>query len=585
MGPARHFISPVYHVPTHEIAPGKIAAEIKLFRRAMNESRDEIKNLREKLKLKVDDPAEQILISHQMLLQDRELIREITMAIKSERMNAAHAVRRIFQAKAHYLDSLSNELFRARAADIIDVKRRVLRRLLIKEAGQQQQLPKGSVLLAAEITPSDTALMDPAQVIAFATERGTLVSHVTIMARSRGVPAVIGLHGALKRITENVQVIVDGDMGLVIVAPNRKDIARYKEASKREVFINELLLERDALPAETIDGKLISVRANIGGPEDASSASQSGAEGIGLFRSEFFFMEKTGFPDEITQFKSYEKVLDSFAGSPITIRTLDLGGDKTEALMGDLHEDNPFLGLRGIRFCLEHEDIFLTQLRAILRASVLGDVRILLPMISNLEELRASKDLIATASGQLRAEGIALPESVPVGVMIEVPSAVIMSDQLAAEADFFSIGSNDLIQYTLAVDRGNERIARLYDFLNPAVLRVINQTVISAHQAGIRVGSCGEMSGEMLGLLLLIGMGVDEISVVPSLVKRIKALLTLIHLSEMQKLAQRCLTAGCVAEVRDIIREDLGFQDQFHFEELEGRFLCQWNPDISQKPR
>jgi len=584
MGPARLFVSQEYHVPTHGVAPDKLAAEIKRFRQAMSQSRDELVNLRAKLKLKADDPADQILASHQMILQDRELIREIVMAIKSEQMNAAHAVRRIFQAKAHYLESLSNELFRARAADIIDVKRRVIRHILSKETGPQFQIPQGSILVASEITPSDTALMDPTHVVAFVTERGTLVSHVTIMARSRGVPAVIGLHADIKRIDDNVPVIVDGDMGTVIVAPNRKDIARYKESSKRENFINRLLVDHDNRPIEMLDGKSVSVRANIGGPEDSQSASLSGAEGIGLFRSEFFFMGKIGFPDEMTQAKSYEDVIGTFPDAPVTIRTLDLGGDKTEALMGDLHEDNPFLGLRGIRFCLEHKDIFITQLRAILRASVLGNVRILLPMISSLEELRNSRELVRQTEKQLASEGVELGEPVPVGVMIEVPSAVFMSDQLALEADFFSIGSNDLIQYTLAVDRGNERIAPLYDFLNPAVLRAIRQTVVNAHEAGIEVGSCGEMSGEMLGLLLLIGMGVDEISVVPSLVKRVKALLTFVSAADLETLANRCLAAGCVDEVRQIIQDDLGRQNQFSFEYHNNRFVCQWHPDLDAEP-
>jgi phosphoenolpyruvate-protein phosphotransferase (PTS system enzyme I) len=582
-GPACQLVSLEYNVPTSRIPPKQVASEIRKFRRALSDSRDEIRSLRDNLKMKSGDPGDLILVSHQMILSDRELMREIAMAIKSERMNAAHAVRRIFQAKARYLESLSSDLFRSRAADIIDVKGRVIRHILGKKAGLLHNLPKGSILVASELNPSDTAVLDPEKVVAFVTDHGTLASHVTIMARARGVPAVIGIPDVTKRIPEDAPLIVDGDRGIVIVSPNRNDIAEYNEAQKRVETIHQLLSGRESEVAVTLDGKEIPTRANVGGPEDAPAAKASGAEGVGLFRSEFFFLEKTSFPSENVQTESYTKVVRAFPGAPVTIRTLDLGGDKTASLMGEIHEDNPFLGLRGIRFCFEHKEIFNVQLRALLRASVHGNVRILLPMISNLDELREAKVLISGNIQALRSEGIDIPDKIEVGVMIEVPSAVMMADKLAKEADFFSIGSNDLIQYTLAVDRGNERIASLYDALNPAVLRAIDQTIAGAHKARISVGSCGEMSGDLMGLLMLIGIGVDEVSVVPSLVRRVKALISRIEFAELERMAARCLDAGCIIDVRRIVKETLDSKDQFQIEEQEGRLNCRWFPEKIQE--
>lgn len=582
-GLARQLVSSDYSVPTARIPAKQVASEIRRVRRALSQSRADISAIRENLKMKPGDPSDQILLSHELFLKDRELMREIATAIKSERMNAAHAVRRIYLAKARYFESLSNDTFRSRAADILDVKRRLIRHLLGTEASQLYHLPRGSILVASEISPSDTAALDPDKVVAFVTERGTLASHVTIMARARGVPAVIGIPDVTSRIHDDVSLIVDGNRGTVIVSPNRQDIADYKVARKREESILHMLNGRKADVAVTRDGRAIPTRANVGGPEDALTAKASGAEGVGLFRSEFFFLGKTGFPSEKTQTESYAKVVSAFGDLPVTIRTLDLGGDKTASLMGDFQEANPFLGLRGIRFCFEHREIFDVQLRAILRAATVGQVRILLPMISNLDELREAKVLINGNIQALRNEGVAVPDQVPVGVMIEVPSAVLMADHLAREADFFSIGSNDLIQYTLAVDRGNERIAPLYDALNPAVLRAIHQTVIGAHGAGIPVGSCGEMSGELLGLLMLIGIGVDEVSVVPSLVRRVKALISSIECGELEKMTRRCLSAGCITEVRRIVTETLKPKEEFQVEERDGRFSCRWFPEKIQE--
>ncbi|MBD3237184.1 MAG: phosphoenolpyruvate--protein phosphotransferase [Candidatus Eisenbacteria bacterium] len=577
-GPARILVSRQQHVPRRTVSLQEVGAEIRRFRTALRRARAEIREMRERLGRGVEDPGDQILASHQMILQDRELNREIVLAIKRERMDAAYVVRRALLAKARYFESLPSEFFRSRAADIEDVERRLLSHLLGTGPATVAQVPAGSVVVASEIPPSETAALDRERVAALVTEHGTLTSHVTIMARSRGVPAVIGLGEAVKEIPEEETLLVDGERGLVIVAPNESDLRHYREREASEARVATLIAGSEQLPGEMRDGVRVELLANVERPEDASPALAAGAEGIGLFRTEFFFMDATRFPPEDAQRAAYEEVARAFAGRPVVIRTMDLGGDKYAALMGVPHEANPFLGLRGIRFCLAHPELFLVQLRAILRAAQQGNVRILLPMVSQLGELRAARDWIDQAAEHLRREGVAVPTSVAVGVMIETPSAVLMSDVLAREVDFFSIGSNDLIQYSLAVDRGNERIAELYDALDPAVLRAIDLTVRNAQASEIPVASCGEMSGELPGLLLLIGLGVRQLSVAPLLVPRVKGLLRRLPGARLTDLAQACLQAGDRREVWERVRQGLSEFPELHFEQRDGRWICQWRP-------
>ena len=577
-GPACVLITQEFKVPTGRIAANEIPAEIRRLRAALRGARESIASLRAELGKDTGDPAKGILESHQMILQDRVLQREIIAAIQAERMNAAHAVRSILTAKAHYLESLQSEVFSARAADIRDVERRLLGHFLGDEASVVAQLPTGSIVVASELSPSDTAALDPARIAAFVTERGTLASHVTILARSRGIPAVVGVPGALERITDGVTLIVDGERGAVIISPTRVDLTEFAEVEKYEAGITKMLGTDAPRPGETRDGKRITVEANIESPAGAEIAHLQGAEGIGLFRTEFIFMGSVGFPPEERQCEAYAQVARTFGEQPVTIRTIDLGGDKTAALMGQPREANPFLGLRGIRFCFENPEVFRTQVRAILRTAPLGNLRMMLPMISNLEQLQRARTMVTAARDELVAEGLAIPERIAIGVMIEVPSAVIMSDVLARACDFFSIGSNDLIQYTLVVDRGNEHIAHLYDPIDPAVLRSIAQTIANAHAAGIAVGSCGELSGDTLGTLLLTGLGIDALSVTPTLVRRVKGLLSQVRARDLTRLAERCLAAESATEVKSIIRESLAGDEQFVFEEREGRLLCQWRP-------
>ncbi|MFH1145252.1 MAG: phosphoenolpyruvate--protein phosphotransferase, partial [Candidatus Eisenbacteria bacterium] len=514
-----------------------------------------------------------------MILQDRELMQEIIAAVKAERMNVAYVVRRAFLAKAHYLESLSSEVFRARAADVRDVQERLLSRLLGRSGASIANAPHGSIVVAREIAPSETAALSPEGVVALVTQQGTLMSHVTILSRSRGVPAVIGVEQALERIPHGAPLLIDGERGQVICWPDEADIRRHHTTRERERRIGRLLSSRDRGPAATHDGRRVPVGANLERPEDAAAARESGAEGVGLFRTEFLFMNADSIPGEEAQWAAYQEVVRNYQDAMVTIRTLDLGGDKVPGLIGIAREENPFLGLRGIRFCLEHPELFLSQVRALLRAAVGGNLRLLLPMVSGIGELRETRAIIARAADQLRDEGYPIPARVPVGVMIEVPSAVWMSDALAREADYFSIGSNDLIQYCLAVDRGNAHVAHLYDALDPAFLRALDLTVRNAHAAGIRVGSCGEMSGELPGLLLLVGLGVDELSVAPFLIARTKAILAGVEVEELRGLAGRCLEAAAVEDVRRIVREGLRVYPQFLCEEREGSLTCFWDPE------
>ncbi len=581
-GTANHLVNHDFVVPDDRVGSGKEAAEIRRFRRCLREAREEVAGLRRRLDRPIDDTADQILASHQLILQDRELFREIVAAIKAERMNAAHAVRTVLAAKARYLESLPSELFRERAADIHDVERRILGRLLGEEPSPVGRMAAGSVIVADELGPADTIGLDPDRTVAFVTERGTLASHVTIVARSRGLPAVLGVVDAQVEIPEGAELIVDGDRGEVIVWPVESDRKRVEQAEARQARMVSLAGAVGHSPV-TRDGVTIPVRANIERPEDAAMAAQAGADGIGLYRTEFFFMGATGFPDEESQRQAYAVVTETFPRAPVTIRTTDLGGDKVSHLMGVPREENAFLGLRGIRFCLRHPEIFRGQVRAILKGTTGGHPRILLPMISTLDELRAARGIINDCVRQLGEEGVPVPETVPTGIMIEVPSAVLVSEYLAEEADFFSIGSNDLIQYILAVDRGNPRVASLYDGFDPAVIRALDGAIWGGKQAGIPVGSCGELSSDLIGALLLVGLGVDELSVVPPMVSTIKTLLGQVGRSDLEPMAQACLAARDAAEVRETIREGLRPYPQFEIESRSGRLVCHWQVDQATK--
>lgn len=475
-----------------------------------------------------------ILETHVELLRDPQMESDVVQKIRTEKKNARDAVLEVIDAFAQVFINMNDDYLRERAADVQDVGKRILRNLhpAIPPSGATPSLegttsgkdssPATFILVADDLSPSDTIAMDTSRVIGFVTRLGGATSHAAIIARSRAIPAVVGCANALAEINDGDMLILDGQSGLVLINPGADITAAY--LAKRTEFIEKVSLlksEKDT-PAATTDGMRIKLLANIATVADLESALQHGAEGVGLLRTELVFMQRESFPSEDEQFVFYRNIALRSGGLPVTIRTLDIGGDKPLPYFRLPEEQNPFLGYRAIRICLDRQDIFLTQLKAILRASVFGKLKILFPMISNVQEIRSANAILARAKNELLQEQISFDKDISAGIMIEIPSAAIMADLLAKETDFFSIGTNDLCQYTLAVDRMNEKIKELYDPFNPAVLRLIQHTIVQAHRHNIPVSLCGELAADPRATLLLIGMGLEEFSMNPPSIPAIK---------------------------------------------------------------
>jgi len=437
-----------------------------------------------------------------------------------------------------------------RAADVRDVTQRVLANLMGRPTcAGLADLAEPCIVVAHDLTPSDTAMMDSAKVLGFVTEVGSRTSHTAILARSLRIPAVLGLGGTIGELKSGQSVLIDGFNGFVVIEPSDQTLFEYGQLVDRQASIEESLevIHDDA--AETKDGHRIILSANIELATDVEGVLQSGATGVGLFRTEFLFINRSDLPDEKEQFAAYRRVAESLAPDPVIIRTLDLGGDKLLSHVNLAEEMNPFLGWRAIRLCLEEKDLFRTQLRAILRASVYGDLKIMYPMVSGVEELEAANVLLDECRAQLRAEGTAFADAIEIGVMIETPSAAMIADSLAKRVQFFSIGTNDLIQYTLAVDRLNEKIAHLYEPTHPGILRLIKATVDAGQAHGIWTGVCGEMASDLAVVPLLLGLGVAELSVTPSMVPRVKMLIRSIEMAQARELAAFALDSDSPKEI------------------------------------
>ena len=451
---------------------------------------------------------------------------------------------------AEALSAVDDSYLSERAADIRDVTQRVLGNLMghPQRAGVSD-LTEPCIVVANDLTPSDTAQLDPAEVLGFVTEVGSRTSHTAILARSLQIPAVLGLGEAIEELKPGQTVLLDGFNGFVIISPSEQTLFEYGQLVERQSSIEESLDEIRTEPAKTLDGHTIILSANIERARDVEAVRKSGATGVGLFRTEFLFINRSDLPNEEEQFQAYKKVTESLAPEPVIIRTLDLGGDKLLSHVNVAAEMNPFLGWRAIRLCLEEKDLFRTQLRAILRASAFGDLKIMYPMVSGMDELDAANVLLEECRDQLRAEGVEFAENLEIGVMIETPSAAMIADSLARCVQFFSIGTNDLIQYSLAVDRLNEKIAHLYEPTHPGILRLIKATVDAGQAQKIWTGVCGEMAGELAMVPLLIGLGVAELSVVPSLVPRVKMLIRSIEMAKARELAEFALNCDSPGEI------------------------------------
>lgn len=531
-----------------------IAFEINRFDNALKEAVLELNQLYQKTLITIGEDKAQIFEAHTMILQDPELIDSIHGEIKNQSAMASAAVDTVAKTFIEMFEGMDNEYMRERALDIKDVSLRIIRKILKIDAVNLSDLKEEAILIANDITPSQMASIDLKKTIGIITETGGKTSHTAIMARTMELPAVVGLKDALKSIKSGDLLIIDGETGEVFVSPDKATLSLYEERRNR---IANLKLEMQTyrnLDAVTLDKRRIHLEANIASALDLDSVLRNGAEGIGLFRTEFIYMDRDKAPNEEEQFSIYKKVLEGMGEKPVVIRTLDVGGDKHLAYLKIPKEENPFLGFRAIRYCLQDKPLFKTQLRALLRSSVFGNLRIMFPMISGLEEIEASKQLLDECREELLQEGIPFAPKIRVGIMIEIPSAAIMADLLSEHVDFFSIGTNDLIQYVCAVDRMNENIHSLYDPFHPGVLRLINMVIKAGKARGIEVAMCGEMAANEALTEILLGMGLTHFSMAPGSILKTKKMIREMSFEKGQSLTQKVLILPSGKAIRDYLK-------------------------------
>ena len=524
--------------PIRRIAVEEVPEEIARFEAALILTRQQILEMQQKIAESIGAKDAGIFDAHLLVVEDRTLIDEVIRVLQREKLNVEHVFHLVADRYAKTLAAIDDPYLRERAVDIHDVCRRVIHNLLGKEGLALDSFHTPHLLVSHNLTPSDTAQLDRALVLGFATDIGSKTSHTAIMARSLNIPAAVGLHDASERLATGDQVLLDGYNGLLIVNPSDQTLWEYGELEVKKSEVEQTLTRLRDTESTTLDGRHVILSANIEVPEDVVQVQACGAEGVGLYRTEFFYLNKPELPSEEDQFKAYHHVATALAPEPVIIRTLDLGGDKFMSALNLPEELNPFLGWRAIRFCLTRPDVFKTQIRAILRASAVGNVKMMYPMISGLDELRQANAVLEECRTELREKGIPFDENMEVGAMIEVPSAAVTSDLLAKEVKFFSIGTNDLIQYAIAVDRLNEHIAHLYEPTHPAIIRLLQMTIEAAHKQGIWVGVCGEMAADIALTPLLLGLGVDELSTGAALVPRVKRAVQALDFAACQQLIE-----------------------------------------------
>jgi phosphotransferase system enzyme I (PtsI) len=541
---ARHIIA------QREISAEETAGETGRFEKALVQTRQQIQEVQRKVVENLGAKEADIFEAHLLMLEDHALVGEVMRLIKEEKFNAEFAFHTVAERYSEALLAANDEYLRERAADMRDLTSRVLDNLLeVKDAFDLHHLTEPCILVSHDLSPSTTAQLDKKLVLGFATDIGGKTSHTAIMARSLGIPAIVGLQTVSQELDSGDYALLDGYNGTIIVNPTDQTLFAYGQLAKIKASLEEKLREIRDQPAVTLDGKPIHLSANIEDQNDIEAVIANGAEGVGLFRTEFLFINRDNLPTEEEQYKVYREVAAALKPNPIIIRTLDLGGDKFASHLQLAQEMNPFLGWRAIRFCLAQPELFCAQLRAILRASAEGNVKMMYPMISGLDELNQANAIVEKCKAELRAEGKPFDENLAVGAMIEIPSAALIADTLAQRAKFFSIGSNDLIQYTLAADRTNERVSHLYEPTHPAILRLIKTTVDASHRHGIWTGVCGEIAGDAFLTPLLIGLGVDELSTAPSVVPQVKYIVRRLKMSEAQALAEFALQCESPSEI------------------------------------
>ena len=528
-------------------------AEIEKLNQAIEKAREQIQELRTIAAQRMSDEEAAVFDAHLAFLDDPGFTGEMKNRIQSKKQNAESICQEVTDEMSQLMASLDDEYMQARADDIRDVGSRLLLILSGKKPFDPSLLKPGHVVIAEELTPSDTAQF-PEGISGMVTERGSQTAHAAIMARTLGIPAVLGLGEQIKQIEDDDIIVLDGDQGTIQINPDKKTEESIRQQIEKQKEAREQALKEAKADAHTADGKRIQVFANIGNLNDVEIALKNHAEGVGLFRTEFLYLENDHWPTEEEQYDAYAKVLKAFGDRPVVIRTLDIGGDKDLPYAELPEEENPFLGHRAIRFCLSNPDIFKTQLRALLRASSHGNLWIMFPMIENLAEIRQAKELLNECKTELKNEGISFADEIPVGIMIEIPAAAINADILAPEVDFMSIGTNDLTQYTLAADRGNEKVAHLYDAAHPAVLRLVKMTCDAAEKAGIIVGMCGELAGDTAMTEALVGLGLHELSMSAGTIPEVKQKVRQTDSEKAKELAAELLNQKDGDQVRQFIQ-------------------------------
>ena len=551
---ARAFIleHPDYSVEKRSI--NDVDAEIAKLEAALEKSRAELEAIKEKTLQELGEKKAEIFASHLLILDDPELIDPVKSKIADEKVNAEFALDETATTFIQMFENMKSAYLQERAADMRDVTKRVLGHLLGLTVVNPAEIDEEVIVLAEDLTPSDTAQLNRKYVLGFATNIGGRTSHSAIMARSLEIPAVVGTKDILTQAKSGDLIIVDGLDGLVLVNPDDSVVEEYK--SKQAAYaaqVEEWRKLRDE-PTVTVDGVHVELAANIGTPNDVAGVLDNGGEGVGLYRTEFLYMGRDKLPSEDVQYNAYKTVLEKMEGKPVVVRTLDIGGDKELPYLDLPKEMNPFLGFRAVRLCLDRQDIFRTQLRALLRASVHGNLKIMFPMIATLGEFREAKAVLLEEKEKLVKEGIEVADNIQLGIMVEIPSTAVLADQFAKEVDFFSIGTNDLIQYTMAADRMNERVSYLYQPYNPSILRLIKMVIDASHREGKWTGMCGEMAGDTTAIPLLLGLGLDEFSMSATSILPARSQLTKLSQAEMKELAAKALDMQTAEQVVELVR-------------------------------
>lgn len=526
-----------------------ISAEKQQIYDAVKEVESEI----EKLIQNIDGTEKEIMQAYLMILQDPSLIQETIKIIEQEKCNSAYAVENGLNQIIKTFEEMDDPYMAARSRDIEDMKKRILAKLLKTEEIDLSKLPENTILVAKELSTSDTAKMNLKNISGIITEIGGVNSHMAIIARTNEIPAIVGIKHIFENIKENDYIALNGTTGEIFLNPTQEKIEELTENQENIKQEKQELEKYKNKKAITKDGHQVELLANIGGPQDIQIVIDNTAEGIGLLRSEFLYMDAKDFPSEEEQFEAYKKIAESLENKRLVIRTLDIGGDKDLKYMKLPKEENPFLGYRAIRIYLDNVDLFKVQLRAILRASSYGNVAIMLPMISSIEELRKSKEIIEEVKQELKTKNIKFNENIEVGIMVEIPSSAVMADKFAKECDFFSIGTNDLIQYTIAVERGNEKLVNLYSHFNPAVIHLIKSAIDGAHKNGILCGMCGEAAGDVKFIPLLVGLGLDEFSMNANKILKARKLIIDLNFEECKQLAKKVLQLNSAEDVKRIL--------------------------------